>query len=182
MSELNPIPGLLERAADLIETKGWSQGSLWRNGAGDPCEEGQATNYCSAGALRTAAGMAGTMFERKALLSLSRVLGMHPVCWNDSKATGGAQVAAMMRKAAQLERDDPTNFGASNYSDLDDMVMVLPIARASREGEHGYGERSQAFHGNVFVSGMLTLLAAKTAHIQIDDEKPAKIVKVLEDA
>lgn len=105
---------VLEKAAVLLKTVGWTQGTSWERAAG----LGQITAYCAEGACWVAAGLptnsattsAGAPTERAlyvgALRLLEEQVGERAVAeWNDALTRTQADVIDAMEKAAKEFRN-----------------------------------------------------------------------------
>ena len=105
------IAEILDRAAELIETKGWTQGAFARAG-GKPViiDHIDADCFCAVGAIhRSYKGI----LEYDANIFLVEVLCLSGTdeifAWNDNPARTKDDVVAALKAAAQLARIGKTN-------------------------------------------------------------------------
>ena len=85
------------RAADLIETKGWTQGTSARTATGDPCspDDPKATCFCASGALAAVGAWGADMARLRAHLNIYSLS-----IWNDRPDRTAAEVIAALRACA----------------------------------------------------------------------------------
>ena len=97
----------LERAARLIENKGWTQGSVARDAVGnrlDDPKDPRAACYCTLGALQAATETDGHYLKiyNAFLVANQDILDEKLVwVWNDYTAKSADEVIAAIRKVAQ---------------------------------------------------------------------------------
>jgi hypothetical protein len=92
----------LNRAADIIEQTGWTQGAFAIDAAGNPVTalSPTATCYCTIGAIRKAAG-GHTRVIARANAALCEHLGIRDTAdWNDTAGRTREEVVAALRGAA----------------------------------------------------------------------------------
>lgn len=96
------VADALDKAAEVIETRGWFQGDLYANG-----EDDGACAVCAWGALIVAKKAGGdsehsTMRERSAIRAVTGVAAL--ANWNDTPGRTKDEVIAVLRAAAEAER------------------------------------------------------------------------------
>ncbi len=111
------IANILERAAELIETKGWTQGSYVRYGNGEEVGDTDydAECFCISGALSHASKKKDFDMMCKAYYFLTDIICKtrnSTKClekWNDDPARTKEEVIAFLKSAAELARKEAAN-------------------------------------------------------------------------
>ena len=99
---------ILERAAYIIESNGWTRGAYGRklNGESVPATSPDACRFCAIGAIRLAAfellGKTSQRMARESVGVLHETICADVADWNDNHAPSGYYVVAKMREAAEL--------------------------------------------------------------------------------
>ena len=104
---------ILERAAYIIETHGWTKAAFARdsNGASVDWSSEHACRFCAVGAIRLAArdiylrsrnDLDIDCLTNQALVAMETVASYDVADWNDNIAPSGYYVVAKMREAAEL--------------------------------------------------------------------------------
>lgn len=112
MNTTLPTSEVLNRAADLIEERGWARGSGWPE-PGRP----EDAPLCLEGAIQAAMGVTfGFGFQCPAYEAVATYLQMRPstmglFIWNDQRAGSADRVIATLRAAALIEaaKERPAN-------------------------------------------------------------------------
>lgn len=98
-----PVAEILERAAQILEERGWTQG---RYGA-DSIDIITAGPHCAIGAIATAYGDSDKYLRSEAELVLAEFLGLEygdVEPWNDEEGRTAGEVIAALRAAAEANR------------------------------------------------------------------------------
>lgn len=120
MTEQNiKIAEVLEKAATLLETKGWTQRNFAVDKDGEPVavNSEKACAYCIVGAIRKAiAERLPSEYSKardlyldlfpKATESIWDVTGTHPILWQDQDGRTAEEVISKLRQVAQQLRTD----------------------------------------------------------------------------
>lgn len=97
----------LSKALDLLQAKGWTQGTYARNAKGERCDPTgeNATCYCSYGAIISTAGKFQGTLLLEAYDPLRAAIGTDIIAgWNDSKSRTKEEVFAAFEKAIEIAK------------------------------------------------------------------------------